>query len=975
MLPVYPGLDFEIQRLARRREEQVHEETKARWIEKVDRHLAVGEHEKARETVADALLEFPNDKELQGLQSLTEQATKRSDEATNYLRQGQALCTAKDYEEGIKALRKAERLDERNGVIRSALVAALLQQARELMVRNWRLAEPLVAEVLDLDRSDPVARSLSSFIEDHKRQETVDKLVLDVRNLQAAGDLNGALKQIEEGLTAYPSEIRLSHLYNTIRAAHSEVRRKESPPPSIAPSAPADPPPPVATAFLSATSFSQPVVEKDVAREPSSSSPVLVRSTVTPLVNGSYSPRTTPEPVSDTVIPSPLNKKGNETGDDRSVNDEQVIAKHDPPNRSRLVFGVLAVAILLIAAALIWRKSSGGIHTAPEFIKLTLAVQSNAPATSYTLDGKKFTSGEAVELGSHNVIATAEGFASETEQLTVNKGTDHLPALVFNLLPIPPALRISSDLKAGAGKYVLDNAQPVDLQDGSLAQGEIKPGDHTIKILDGSKEVVSVPFHIDSRQVPILSSPLMTKGTPAVVTCTFGKSSKLYATANVKGGIEGQPLQPIPPSGLELTLDPMKSTRFAIDDGKGKPHVMPIAFTTSPILNIVLSGASDRVPLTVTANVPDAIVVLNGQALKRQMIDGARLVSLPPGSYKVTVTHDGYEPVAEQDVVIKPGDTSAGPLSFSLSQIPHLATLSIGAAPEGAEVLIDDKNAGAVSADGTFTKDVTPGPHRVVIRKANYDDFGQQLDFKVSQTSQVNANGMKGPGTVVLKIQPADARVTYHRSTEAPSEAADGHTLTLHAGTYEFSATADNYLPAKQSVVIASGQSIPVEFSLKPVEVPKSLVTPATYFGKSSGWREEGGWWIHDVKGSTFLIPRTGIFELAMLNPKDGKAVFKNKTKRITLLADFSSDGNGVVYTVDSKNLIRRTSTDGHLKDENKLDSGLGSDQFYRLTVEITPDTVILKNPAGRVIDSVRRTNAAGRFGFQDEVAIRPLAK
>ncbi len=957
--PVYPGLDFEIQRLARRREEQVRDETKARWIEKVDRHLGVGEHEKARETVAEALLEFSNDKELQGLQSLTEQAIKRSGEATSCLRDGQALCAAKNYDEGIKALRKAERLDERNDVIRSALVGALLQQARELMVRDWHLAEPLVAEVLDLDRSDPVARSLSSFIEDHKRQEAVDKLVLDARNLQASGDLNGALKKIEDGLAIYPSEIRLSHLHNTFRAAHSEARRKESP----AAPRPVDQPLSVRSEFPSATSFSPAAVEEGYSPAPVAT-PALVHSSFPPVANGLHNLAESDAPTNATVIPSPVFD---------SPIDQTSVTKQGSPNRSRMVFGVLAAAILLIAAALLLKKSPPPHKTVPAS-DLRLTVQSNAPDSSYTLDGRSFKSGDTVSLGSHAVVAAAPGFASETEQLTVTKGVDHLPSLVFNLLPIQPTFRITSGLKAGAGKYILDNGKPVDLQDGSLAQGEIKPGDHTVKILDGSKEVVSLSFHIGPKQAPVLTSPLVTKGAPAVVACTFGRSAKLYATANMKGGLEGQALQPMAPGGVDLTLDQEKSTRFALDDGKGKPRVLPISFSASPLLDIVLSGASDRVPLSVAANVQDAIVVINGIANKRAMTNGARTMFLPPGNYKVTVTHDGYQPVAEQQVVIKQGDTSAGPVLFSLVPVPSMSTLAITSAPIGAEVLIDDKNSGAVGSDSTFSREVTPGQHRISIKKLNYEDFGQQLDFRVGQTSRLNAESMKGPGTVTVRVKPAEATVRFRRlkdSTDA--EVADGQSIPLAAGTYEFSAEADNYQPAKQSVTIVSGQPTTVEFGLKAnVEPPKPVVTPATYFGKDSGWREQGGWWVHDAKGFTFL-PRSGVFSLAILNPKEGKAVFKNKIKRITLLADFSPDGNGVVYTLDPKNLSRRTSIDGHLKDENKLDSGLGSDQFYRLTVEITPETIILKNAGGRVVDTIHRTNASGRVGFQDEVAIRPL--
>ncbi len=335
--PLYPGLDFEVQRLARRREEQVTEETKARWLEKVDRHLGVGEYLKAREVVKEALLEFPGDKELQGLDSLAEQAMKRSGEANALLEQGQALIAGKKYEQGLAALRKAERLDERNPAIRAALVAALLQHARELMTQDWRPAEPLVKEALELDSGDPVARSLSSLIDDYKRQETVGKFVLEARNLQAAGNVAGALKKVEEGLSLYPNEIRLSQLHNTLRNAGAESRRTPAPirppeqavkpasQPRASSATPQDLPPPVETIF-------QPASGPAKAGAPPSPAP-----DAPPSVRKSF--QAAPPVVPPVKPPDPPVKPA--------------AAKPDEKKRMLLWGGAAAVAVAVILAALL----------------------------------------------------------------------------------------------------------------------------------------------------------------------------------------------------------------------------------------------------------------------------------------------------------------------------------------------------------------------------------------------------------------------------------------------------------------------------------------------------------------------------------------------------------------------------------------------------------------------------------------------
>ena len=80
--PLFPGLDSELERLARRKEEQAKADAKARWIEHIDAHFNLGEYSQAGTVVSEALGEFPDDRELLQLQSLTEEGVKRGAEAS-----------------------------------------------------------------------------------------------------------------------------------------------------------------------------------------------------------------------------------------------------------------------------------------------------------------------------------------------------------------------------------------------------------------------------------------------------------------------------------------------------------------------------------------------------------------------------------------------------------------------------------------------------------------------------------------------------------------------------------------------------------------------------------------------------------------------------------------------------------------------------------------------------------------------------
>ena len=62
-----------------------------------------------------------------------------------------------------------------------------------------------------------MAKSLQGLVLDYKRQEILNECVSQAREMQANGDLSGALAKVEEVLASYPSEVRLVQLRTTLR--------------------------------------------------------------------------------------------------------------------------------------------------------------------------------------------------------------------------------------------------------------------------------------------------------------------------------------------------------------------------------------------------------------------------------------------------------------------------------------------------------------------------------------------------------------------------------------------------------------------------------------------------------------------------------------------------------------------------------------------------------------------------------------
>ncbi len=716
--PLYPGLDFEVERLGRRRDEQIQNERKARWVEQVDRSFGAGQYAKARGLCEEGLQQFPDDPELKGLLSLAEQGIKRSAEASVLLGQGQELCAQQKHDEGLAALRRAEHLDPPNTAIRAALMSELIQRARQLIGKDWHESEPLVREASEIDSSDPVVRALSSLIDDHKRQDSINALLLEARTLQGSGDLQSALKKVETGLELYPNEIRLSQLHNTLRAAIGGER---------------------------------------ATREPA------------------------PSQVYETLTADPLA----EAPPPQEVNQETVRASAGDTIRSKkrnpLWWTVAAAGIVLIAAVLMLLRKPKSVNT--------------ENASRPDLQGAA--------------------------------------ALRADLLPLPPLLR----------------------------------------------------------------------------------------------GIQ------IDPESLNLS----KPAR-----------------------------------LTVTANAPDGVIFVNGLALGKPMKNGSRIILLAPGVYNIKISQPGFEDSAEQRVEIKSGDSKLKPLSFTLTPIPTVATVSIDSAPEGASVLIDGADAGTVDSSGGFSKEVSPGTHSIGLRKPGFEDLDLSKDFKAGDTVKLGGGAMRPFGALAFKISPAGARIAYRRDGDTNAITADNNqSVSLKAGSYLVTAEADKFQSKSATVQVPAGKSVSVEWALQSSAAPPAAkVTPADVFENGASWTTgTSGWWIHDAKGYSFLRANQGTFTFDILK-EEQKGFFKNRTKKVVFVADYRGEGNRIVYTLDGHNISRRIYADGHSAADARSPHGMEGSSIYHLIVQITPAAVVIRDRKGKVLDSVKRAGPPGKFGFLDEVAL-----
>lgn len=218
--PIYPGIEFEIERLAKRREQQSRTDALRDWVRRIDQALAAGRYDEAQNQLRAASVEFAGDAELAALEKLVTEGRDRLARAHELLTEGRRLCESGEVDRGLRALQQARAFDESNPQIRASAIDILVKQARALMDRDWRGADRLVREAARLEPGNPMANSLQALLEDRRRAELIDSCVTEARQHQTADQLDAALTAVDRGLREYPREARLLQL----RAALERTR-------------------------------------------------------------------------------------------------------------------------------------------------------------------------------------------------------------------------------------------------------------------------------------------------------------------------------------------------------------------------------------------------------------------------------------------------------------------------------------------------------------------------------------------------------------------------------------------------------------------------------------------------------------------------------------------------------------------------------------------------------------------------------
>ncbi len=957
----FPGLDLELERLRLRREDQNREETKARLVEEIDRLMASGDYSKADQAAVEALGQFPEDGELARLRKLAQNAEQRSRQALALYEEAQRLSSERNDLAAIVKLRDAMQLDEKNSAIRAALQSGLVEYARGIVAQNWREAAGFVEEALQIDDSDPVAKSLLAIVEDNKRRQIVDRYLTEARDLQGAGNLEAALEKARQGCKEHPTEIRLAQLHSRLSQA-VERKRTETSRRAFAAAGESSHRGPAATA----TEWTPPSWGRHTPGDWGSSAATEV---------GGFGPPNHVRP----FTPNPSSSREFDTRELDRRRRAQTSSGRKP--LLWLWWAGATVAILIGAALAVWHFK---ISTPLSGVNVTLSAD-NAPSPTFQLDGQPISGNHVrVRAGVHRVSASAEGFRAEEKILDVSAFATTPVSIPFQLVPLPPQIQILSDIRRG--QAVLDGSA-TDLQGGNFTRSDISAGSHTLKILQQGRPVLGFDFEVSPDQSVQIFGPIKGSSLPAMVVSSRANSAHVLATPGLLASLAGHPPRPIPPAGANFVLQ-RGSNDFIVSDGKAERH-WNLEYSAGAALFVQLGFARETGTLMVKSNVPDAEVSISPPSgrpfLSGGLVNGVRILSLRPGKYEVKVSKGGYRELDPQIAEVSKDERKE--VSFDLTPIPVpeptvtevrpvapvQADLSIDALPPETEIYADNSRIG-VASKGTFQGELKPGQHTFVFRKDGYEDFKITRNLEQGPNALSAADMAKGQLAMLdVLVKPQDATIQCRRNGEtAGQELSNGARVALKPGAYNLTVTSKGYSAQSESVTLYQGKSSHVELALVAIKPPPVVPDPNS-FADPTSWTLTDGWYLHQPTTYAWFRKGDGVTHLFVYKPVKQPVLggLVNRPARIDWTLD-DKDNQRIEYSLEENQLRRTVISGGVSGKEVKLEIPAGSEPYFKLDLSVSADEVSVKID-GQTVDTVSRPDPgtpAGKLGFRGPVSL-----
>ncbi len=967
----YPGLQYEVERLEKRREQQARDTAKAGWVEQIDRQLGIGEYTRALDLVQKAQAEFPNDAELLEVQKLAQRSFERAREAQHFLTEGQDLYQSGEFDQGLQLLRQSYKLDDRSPEIRTTLRDVLVERARTLHNTDLEASETLAQEALELDPNHPEAKSLRALAFDRKRDAFVEQCVSQARRLQTEGDIKAAAAEVDRGLAVYPSEGRLTGIHETLTKELRQTQQKQARLSDL------DELKTLQQKAGDAKSGElQTIWERSrvvAERYPAEADVQSVAREVQRIVRARGGNAPTPKPKKQTAKPS-----GPGFGQQLS----EMVAKLLAPPKMYYAAGTIGILVLAFAAWLFWPKhvvlppatGTVQIHTTPGGATVRINNKESGP----------YAQGLALEPGEYDVAVSLPGYETVTKHISVQAGqTLDMPVA---LQPVTQDVRITTpDLANGA--VSLDDNSAGTLESGSLTLSNLVNGQHVLKIATPkpAKESASITFQIASNSMPVIPSAPETHQMQAVLVSSKPGAVRIVSSLGEADiAVDGKSYGQLTAGSLDINDLQPGVHELALGQGRDL-RKMSFEIGQGPALDAIVYSDRAVGSMLVLTGEDDAEVYLDNKLLKQHSEHGQlRIPNLTTTSHKVRVVKDGFKATDAQTIEIVKGQEAK--VQFTLVQIPQFAALELERVPAGVQVSLDGTPIGTVSPNGMFSHTgIAPGDHLLQFTQAGVPPVRISRKFSAGETqkfSDADISFKRAQASLDITLG-ANMAVTVMRGNQSVGHLTASGKISLDEGTYAVIVRNPNGSETTQTVTVTAGETRP--FDLRTSSNSNAM---EQWTGK---WTQQDQWFL--CKGGGFVLYKAQhLSGTVMFTVKIPHGHIFSSAQRLRWVVNFVDDKNYVLYELDNKYLYRTEVVDGNKQPVQRNRHSIPSSaQFVNLNIQVSPTALLqrysLQDNTWHVLDNWDKSAAKptlyqgktssfteGQFGFllpgSDEVEL-----
>ena len=495
---------------------------------------------------------------------------------------------------------------------------------------------------------------------------------------------------------------------------------------------------------------------------------------------------------------------------------------------------------------------------------ITDADDGSAVASATVTDGTRTTTTDAageytiadVPPANYEIVASKAGYESSSLMVTVSQGDTAVADLSLTWIIVPGTITGTvTDAEDGsriAGATVTDGIRTTTTgASGEYTIADVPPGTYEVVASKEGYESSSLMVTVSEGDTAVADLALTRIIVPGTITGT------------VTDAEDGSPIAGATVSDASRTMITDASGEYAISDvltGTYEVTASKSGYHSSSVTVTVLEGNTAVahlsltriiVPGSITGAITDAedgspiagATVTDGTHTVSTDVAGQYAINdVPPGSYEVAASKEGYESSSLM-VTVSEGNTAVADLSLTRIIVLGMIAGTVTDAEDGSALVGATVSAGSrtttTDASGEYTiADVLPGSYDVVASKSGYESSSVTVTVLEGNTAigNLSLTWIIVPGTITGTVSDAEddspiAGATVRDGTRTTTTGASGEYVIADVppGTYAVTASKSGYESSTSIVTVVSGGTAVMNFSLNRNAPPSNAIWVDTF--------------------------------------------------------------------------------------------------------------------------------------------------